>query len=423
VPTLTSEHFRVFSHPDAPATEAMLSALEVDYRDLHAFLVFPEGRIDYHYLSSAEAAASCDPGAASAITGCARGRTIVTDRALDHHELIHAYLAPIGTPPPLFREGVAQGIACGPAAPSAKGPLSPWRTTVVLRAAHQSEVYDAGLMLFVYLVKTFGIERFVGYYAEARDTSDPEVFRQQYEAFWGISLDDTWRDMQLSERPQGAVSAICSCSQSPLSLDGVAVDGAALDTFVVPLPDADPGPYLFDAAASAGSARLAKCAQDSADAPIATAGGGTPAIVAARLLPERYYFGVTPGSSLSARRADFLASTCAAADPIPIPAGYQGRVDVVTVRAPDDPLQGEWFAHFTFLDSGHTLRISEPPLTSISVEMCPGCDATGTACTIVPSGGGGVTSSVPGAEFVLHLRTAGLTPGAFAPVSLVVDRP
>ncbi len=419
---LTSPHFTLYAYGDAPASEATLDWLEGDYRDARAFLKFPETHIGYHLFPTAAASGeACYPGSSDPITACARGPgnpSVYTNLPIDHHELLHAYMFGIGVPPPILREGIAQGVSCSPAGPSVMPPLPDWRTTATLSATEQPDVYAAGLALFVYLTRTHGIDRFVEYYGSARDTRSADVFRQEFEAFWDISLDTAWQEMQAPARPGGAIFAVCPCTQPPVPLDGAPIDPATIDTSALPLPDGDRGPYMFVSAVTSGTLRLTKCAHDFPPYQMAQVPDKPDAITLARLLPEPYYIDLGPGASLAAKRGDFVAPTCDGAVPVTVPPGYRGTADVVIVRAQDDPLESEWYARFAPADA-RRIRVKAPALSTIALDVCSSCDANGSGCMPLASGEPDLTLNVPGPEFVVHLRYGGQLPGVVAPATVI----
>src|SRR4051812_21645362 len=59
------------------------------------------------YIRTA-APAECPEGRA-----CAIGTVVRSPSPLDQHELVHAYLAPLGRPPALLYEGMAVAFDCG----------------------------------------------------------------------------------------------------------------------------------------------------------------------------------------------------------------------------------------------------------------------------------------------------------------------
>lgn len=414
---LTSTHFTLYLYGDASADETTLKWLEADYRDARAYLKFPEGHIDYHLFPSAtESGNACNR--ADGIGACAYGSSVYTDVALHHHELLHAYMSRVGAPVPLLQEGIAEGLFCAPRWTTP--PLPAWRTTVTLPMRHP-DLYSSGMALFVYLVRAYGIDRFVAYYASAHDTRDPEVFRREFEAFWGISLDTTWEDMQVPARPGGGIFAVCSCTQPTLPLDGEPVDLTATDTSTLALPDADRGPYLFRAEAALPPVQLSKCAPDAA--PYQLVGGTTKVqgTTIARLLPEPYYIAVRPTDSLAAQRGAFVASTCAATVPVTVPAGYTGTVDIALVRAEGDPLESDWYVRLALADA-RTVQVKTPRLQG-SIEICGSCDTSGPDCATLAAGEPDLTLNPPGGELVLHIRHAGQPTGTLARTTLVLLDP
>jgi hypothetical protein len=125
---LTSEHFRVVVYPGAKVPASPLELLEAHYRDSRAYLSFSEAKIEYHLLPSEEAARNlCTPGPAGTPVACAKGSSVYSVNLPDEHELIHVYLASLGSPPSIIQEGVAQGISCRRKFVR-EGLRPPWRT-------------------------------------------------------------------------------------------------------------------------------------------------------------------------------------------------------------------------------------------------------------------------------------------------------
>jgi hypothetical protein len=417
---LTTTHFRIHVHPDVGAPDdRALERLEGDYRDARTFLKFPDAIIDYYFFPSAESAgAACFPGRAAPPSACAKGSSVYSWLFPDHHELIHAYLSAVGSPPPLLREGVAQGIYCG--SRSVTGAVPPWQSVVDLAAYDQPSVYDAGLYFFVYLVRMYGIDRFVSYYAQAPFTLDAGAFQSNFESFWGISLDSTWQNMQLSrvrtsQSAAGPAYAICPCTQPvTLPLDGRTIGLNTLDTNALPFPDADIGPYFFSAMTA--TTTLRNCEQDDLRLTFNQAG-----IAVAKLLPERHYFEVSPQNSIIGQKGMFVAMSCVEAQAAPIPSGYVGPVNMLVPETSDATSPVDWWSHFMLTDGPRTIRVHAPSLGSQTLDVCsacPGNEGTG-ACTSIVSGGGDVTINAPGPDVILHAGYSTGVPGkpAYAPVS------
>ncbi len=397
---LTSQHFRVHVYPGVVPRDNLLDTLEVNFRDIRAFLKFPETLVDYYLYPSVELAAKhCFPTEANPLpVPCSKGASVYSNVAPDQHELIHAYMYGVGkAPPPLLQEGVAEGVSCpgryvNPLVP-------PWRDVVGARALGTSAVYHAGVALFVYLVRNFGVDPFVEYFGRARDTQDPDLFQADFESFWGISLDTAWIEMLRSRSVDDRINPICPCTQPvTLPLDGSQIDTRSLDTMTVPLPDEHPGPYLFS---TEHSSRLANCAQDVLSFDLAGQPNRRRAITTARLLPERHYISAGLGTSVTAQRGDFVARTCAEAMPIAVPTGYSGALDMLVAGESGDVSPGDWFARFVFDDGPRTVLVSPSVLSTQTLRICSSCEAAGDACVPIALNQGDVTVTV-GPEMVLR---------------------
>jgi hypothetical protein len=394
---LRSKHFRLFGHAGTHPTAGMLDWLEAHYQATRAFLKFPDHVIDYHLFGSTELVRSACAG----FPACTAEGKVYATFVPHEHELIHAYLAPFGHRPPLLEEGVADGLRCtgGPVI----GGWPSWEVVAALPAAHQISVYDAGLALFGFLTRRFGVDAFVDYYKRARPTSDPDVFRQDFETYWALPLDQAWTEMQRSRNGTGGVWPVCPCTdRTTLPVDGGALDLGALKTLVVPLPDTDPGPYLFRAETGVS---LRNCSEDYLGYDIAWLTQKPAGVTVARLLPERHYLFVDPRANVTAGKGGFLAATCEAAEPVPIPRDYAGDVSMLETRRRDEPPVSEWWSRFT-LDGPRTIRIRPPPTSSDRLTICSTCDADGASCAAVPMQEGELTLEMPGPEVVLHATFA-----------------
>lgn len=401
-----SAHFTVHAHEGAVAPDDMLARLEADYRDLRAFLGFAPTVIDYHLYASPEAlAVPCASDDGAQAVGCARGTVVHTTSPLHHHELIHAYLAAVGVPPPLVSEGIAEGVACDRSAVPANVEVG-WDRVIAEPALNRNAVHTAGMALFVYLTRTFGVDRFVAFYAATGDTHDPGAFAAHFQSFWGVSIDDAWRDMQVARSPGGRLHALCPCTQPAAPLDGSTVDFGARDTAVVPLgegAEAAAQPMLIT---TAGGATLSNCAQDYLSFTLADdaapAGQG---ITAARLLPERHYVGAGAQGAVSAQTGAFVAPVCDEAVPIAVPPDYAGTISLVVARGAGEPAGTDWYARFQFED-GRRLLSGMRTTGAETVLVCPSCAAARDAMDecVVAEAGRGAAFTIPGNEAVLRTR-------------------
>ncbi|MEO8211808.1 MAG: hypothetical protein ABI560_01380 [Myxococcales bacterium] len=377
---LTSPHFRLFVHNGAtPAANALLQ-LEEHYRDTKAYLGFPEVVIDYHlFLTREDATEQCWGGAIER-RACASGNRVYTTFGTDEHELIHAYMAGVGSPPPLIQEGIATGLTCGSPGSLGGGELLSWQDTVT-QTAISGIPYQPGFALFNYLVRRYGIEKFVEYYGRARFTLDPDVFASDFEGFWGISVDTAWLEMVRPNGNRSLNAAICPCTQpDTLVLDGTRLTFEQNVTWFLPLPDADPGPYLFSAEAAAD---IRNCAQDYLEFPLAQRPTRPVGITATRLLPERHYLTISSDAKVSARKGDFLAATCEDVVPIPIASKYQGDVTLLAARGVADPAGAALYARLTIEGPTRTVLFKPYSLRGGTLTICPACDAPDASCTTV----------------------------------------
>jgi hypothetical protein len=109
----SSEHFDYYTRAaDSSVCESVTETLERHRRAVIEYLGLSDGdaKVDYRKFRDARdysSSSSCpDAGA------CTIDARVETPWVMDEHELIHAYLAAVGRPPPLFSERVAQALSC-----------------------------------------------------------------------------------------------------------------------------------------------------------------------------------------------------------------------------------------------------------------------------------------------------------------------
>src|SRR4051812_24430458 len=122
-----SENVRYFSRAgDDTVCPAVLDDLEAHGAVIAD--VFGIGRTPVTYYKFANTDdfdhnAGCSPGGGA----CAPNATVRAADSFNRHELIHAYRAPYGRPPPLLAEGTAVALSCTPA----QRPTGSWRDAYV----------------------------------------------------------------------------------------------------------------------------------------------------------------------------------------------------------------------------------------------------------------------------------------------------
>ncbi|MBC8133248.1 MAG: hypothetical protein H7X95_09740, partial [Deltaproteobacteria bacterium] len=173
-------------------------------------------------------------------------------------------------------------------------------------------------------------------------------------------------------------------------------------TWVVPLPDADPGPYLFTAEAAVD---IRNCVQDYLGFPLAQRPTRPTAITAARLLPERHYLTISGEAAVSARKGEFLAATCEEAEPIPIASGYAGDVTLLAARGVTDPTRAVLHARLS-IEGPRTIQFKPLSIQGGTLTLCPACGAPDSSCTTVATQDSDVTMNVDGPDLALRLSYA-----------------
>ena len=208
--------------------------------------------------------AACPAGAAA----CAPNATVRSVDGFDRHELIHAYLAPYGRPPPLLSEGVAVALTCRHAA----RPIGSWRDAYGADRL-SSHLYDAGGWLVGYLLRMFRATWLVNFYGSVGISATPDEFAAVFKDIYKMSLDDVWA--AAITVPQTPRRCPWECgARSALALDGqphplAPVCGAGQVQLALDLPAGDVTRWRID-----GDAQFSLGSCDGNDEPIYTFPGG-----------------------------------------------------------------------------------------------------------------------------------------------------
>ena len=141
-----SAHFRYHTrNGETGACEAVLQQLEPHFELMHAYLGFPwpkDGKVDYYkFLDSFDYQNNAECPAQSG--SCTDGSSVFSYYTLMEHELIHAYLAPMGYPPRFFMEGIAVALACEQPYVTL-GKVASWRDVVALPPSDRTGVFVEG---------------------------------------------------------------------------------------------------------------------------------------------------------------------------------------------------------------------------------------------------------------------------------------
>jgi hypothetical protein len=217
-----SAHFRYHTRIDDPQPcEAVLVQLERHFGLLQGYLGFawPAGRkVDYYkFVDQADylANSGCSAGSDS----CASDSEVMSPHVLQDHELIHAYLAPLGTPPAFFVEGAAGVLACRHLFVVQN--FKPWREVVTEAFGTKfGRAYYEGPWFVGYLLDRFGPASFLALYGRLDyRTATADTIAGEFASVYGESLDAVW-NAGLDAGASLRCVNLWNCSGPSLPLDG-----------------------------------------------------------------------------------------------------------------------------------------------------------------------------------------------------------
>jgi hypothetical protein len=167
-------------------------------------------------------------------------------------------------------------------------------------------------LLVRYLIRNWGADRFVAYYAQATKLRDPALFADDFQRFWGMSLDAAWAAMKTVAPGENIYDgSLCPCSLPALPLDQALPD----DTATTPYWTIPQGTGQTIALEGAPSYKVQDfdCLGQSFDG---HAGGGTSLV---RL--GAGVRGYVLGPLTSTATGNFISDSCASTDVFTVPAG------------------------------------------------------------------------------------------------------
>ena len=184
-------HLRYYAQFWQSDLGSIRASIEAHRADVYAYLGLQDDDVvDYHLLDTHDKVAShCQDE-----PNCTVDRQVFTLFEVDHHNLIHAFLAKAGHPPRLIREGTAEAIDCYPElahAPYELG-LAGWRDLFQVSNAISPGFYVSSMRLVRFLLLRFGPQRFMAYYGSALDTREADEFAATFQDAWAMSIDDAW---------------------------------------------------------------------------------------------------------------------------------------------------------------------------------------------------------------------------------------
>jgi hypothetical protein len=213
-----SAHFRYHTRAeDTSACSSVLEELERHFATMQEYLGFQWSgthKVEYYKFSDVDdfrRNSGCPAGAG----GCARGSSVLTPNVLHPHELIHAYLAPLGLAPAFFVEGIATVLDCDHAWAIDPRPFE----EVVALPYGNDRVHVEGPWFAGYLLHEFGPERYLSLYARLDYTASLAKIGTVFEETYGEPLAAIWEAAKASSR-RVRCNHLWACGLPSTPLDG-----------------------------------------------------------------------------------------------------------------------------------------------------------------------------------------------------------
>ena len=211
----TSQHFRyAVRADDSSVCGAVVDRLEAHLQALNNYLglTWTGGTIGYYKFRDSDDFRSNSECPSSTIACATPRQDLRSQRVLDGHELIHIYTRPLGRPPTLFEEGVAEALS--PEGRTFLAPSQGWRDIVGTPHVYGDRVpYTAGGWFVSYLLQTFGPAPFVAFYRAAALDPAPAAVAEQFSNIYGLDLDAVWGQAQ-ANKPKLAGVPVWECASA-----------------------------------------------------------------------------------------------------------------------------------------------------------------------------------------------------------------
>jgi hypothetical protein len=223
----TSPHFRYAARADdtsvcSPVVDQLEAHLQVlgDYLGL----TWTGGQISYYKFRDYDDFRS-DSGCLTSAGACARPAEVLSPRVLDGHELVHIYTGPLGHPPALFEEGIAEALA--PVGRRFMAPERSWRDILAMPrlpdGAWPDLDYSAGGWFVTHVLRRYGPAPFLAFYRAAAANPAAEDIAWQFREVYGAELDDVWREAQVSTPRLPGIPVWECTTAEPMGLGGDAI--------------------------------------------------------------------------------------------------------------------------------------------------------------------------------------------------------
>jgi hypothetical protein len=396
-----SPHFEYYTRAgETWACPAALDVLEQNFAALESYLGFawPSGnRVTYNkYLDKQDyqAHAPCPEDSG----GCAYDSTVESPRTFDQHELVHAYVAPSGNPPALFKEGLATALACHPSFSGST--IIPWQDALAVdQPIEELGVYATGSVMAHYLLREYGGEAFMQLYRSLGNRAGAEAVDKAMQETLGVSADAVW---QMAQAEALDCLPIWPCSREALPLDGstVVVEprcGLTTDARTLALPAEGNLAFVTD-----GALDLASCLDGRGTSVYPLLSGDASLLTLMPLSAGRYFveYSAVAGMQIAVRTLAMpsVGTDCESLAPYSIGADEYSEIAIL---AP--PETDAWTVRLHF-EGSHRLRLYAQP-GDARLTICPDCDKTSAFCQTVDVTAEGLDVMWTG-DHVLRVDTA-----------------
>ncbi len=234
--TWQSDHFNYHTRRgDDSVCEALLDNLERHFTAVQTYLDFPwpeRKQVNYYKYRNAED--KTDNSACSVFnSSCFYANVgIQTAKPVELHELIHAYLEPIGRSHVALEEGVANALSCGydvrgrpePAEQSAVFAQDGWAAASI--SAYQA-LYHSSAWFVGWLLNEHGPEPFMAWYVSASGADGPVELADSFAQHYPGTLDEAWKDAFASDTPNAACVRVTECAAPEWSQEDESGNSAA----------------------------------------------------------------------------------------------------------------------------------------------------------------------------------------------------
>lgn len=218
-----SEHFVYYSSErDGSVCPGVVATLERHFAAIRSTLglEWPDGhKVAYHKFRSQRGLRGAGVCSARNAACFIVGRGVFTTKAFDLHELVHAYLEPLGNSHPVLEEGIAAALACDLNATASPPEMTladafsehNWASN---ERAERRALYQAAAWFTADVLRRQGGSGFTALYRELRLGQSLETMQGVYARLFAEPLSVAWQRALSSEGTQTACVPSWECASS-----------------------------------------------------------------------------------------------------------------------------------------------------------------------------------------------------------------